>query len=322
MLWGVRVATDARVGGGHLARCSALSQALNTRAMLFTDPDYKGGRGSEWASMAVAEASMASAGCAIAALRSGDIDVLIVDSYAIGDDVIREAAANGAVAVFRDGTPYGAETITIDPNPGRADSKSVLGGPSYMPLPAEFVQRNLQGRAHKMPNRPLSVLVAFGARDSANRTIMALEGSEGLGGRLTVSVALGSGAPNAESVLARLRNMPFAGILDDRAALADRYNSFDVAIGAPGVSQFERACCGLASLLVPQNEKQIRLADAWQQTGAAVCSAPDSGAVAKQLTMLLDKPDRIEDMRRCGLSLVDGQGAARLAGALKQRLAA
>ena len=298
------MATDARAGAGRGAAGAAA--ALGQPVALYHDPDSDPGR-FRWAGLTVHETSPNSASAAVTALRRNTIEALIIDSYAIGEDAIGEAVASGAVAVFRDGAPYGSETLTVDPNPGSVDAKSVLAGPSYIPLAAEFMCRDSQSRERKAPDQPLSVLVAFGMRDSANRTLTALEAMDGLSDRLSVSVALGSGAPNAASVTAILKKMPFAQLLDDGATLADRYGDIDLGIGAPGVSQFERACCSLASLLVPQNERQTQLADAWQRTGAAICCTPDAAAVGQTLAKLLDSPNKIENIRQRGRSLVDGQ---------------
>jgi spore coat polysaccharide biosynthesis predicted glycosyltransferase SpsG len=98
------------------------------------------------------------------------------------------------------------------------------------------------------------------------------------------------------------------------------YKQTDLAIGAPGVSQFERACCGVPTILIAQNERQEALCGAWAATGAAMQCGPKPANVAAALKRLVSDSTEVRTMRERGLSVVDGQGAARLAAALKARL--
>ena len=79
----------------------------------------------------------------VAALREGPIQALVIDNYSISDAVWTRPRKAGFVAVFRDGLPYGPETISIDPNPGYAETgTAVVGGQPIMPLPAKFARLN------------------------------------------------------------------------------------------------------------------------------------------------------------------------------------
>jgi spore coat polysaccharide biosynthesis predicted glycosyltransferase SpsG len=140
-------------------------------------------------------------------------------------------------------------------------------------------------------------------------------------GRLNVSVAIGAGAAHAAAVAKRASEMKHTELLPEREDLIAAYERFDFAIGAPGVSQFERACCGVPSILIAQNERQVPLARAWAKTGAAMRCDPTPDAVATAVATLPDDPATLPAMRERGLSLVDGKGAMRLAAELNNRLA-
>ncbi len=81
----------------------------------------------------------------------------------------------------------------------------------------------------------------------------------------------------------RCRNKAIAAMLKCCARMKTwptQYGTFDIAIGAPGVSQFERACCGLPSILVAQSERQEHLVRAWGETGAVLSCGSDEKAIS------------------------------------------
>lgn len=322
MRWGLRVATDRRSGEGHIARCRALAAELGDSFILFCDPSGGTRARFDWAPEIVAEPAAESLAAATAALRNGEIGGLIVDSYSVGDKALAEAAACGVVAAFRDGERGGSETISIDSNPGASGGATVLAGPGYMPLPRQYAQRNAEARSRDSARLPSSILVAFGMHDSANLTMMALDGLSELLSRVTISVAVGPDAPHAAAVARRIAELPSARLLAANSVMDEVYPDFDLAIGAPGVSQFERACCGLPSILVAQNKRQQHLARAWVGTGAAVSSESRPAAISEALAAFFERPQTLRETRAHGLAVVDGRGAQRVAAALNDRVRA
>ena len=321
MRWGFRVATDRRFGAGHFARSQALASALGAELVLYCDPDHT--IATSWPSPVVCEAAADRADAALSALRQHTIQALIFDSYAINDSVISDAVSEGFVAAFRDVSAHGPEAISINPNPGQTESDASLSGPKYMPLPAAFAERNENARSvAKTPADRLAVLIAFGAYDSSNRTMTAVKGLAKHTDRIRAVVALGPNAIHRVEVAAAAEKLPSVevrGAIDD---LAESYGTFDIAIGAPGVSQFERACCGLPSVLVAQSERQEPLVQAWGETGAVLPCGSDENAISRAVGEILNDRRKISQMRQRGLSLVDGKGAARLAETLTRKVAA
>jgi spore coat polysaccharide biosynthesis predicted glycosyltransferase SpsG len=321
MHFGFRVASDPRFGSGHLARCRALAQALCENATLFADPgQLLEAERSNWAQI-VLEESAESVAVAIEALSLRRLDALVIDSYAISADAVAKAAVAGTTIVFRDDQSYGAEQITIDCNPGAKPRASVISGSSFMPLTPIFAE--MHERARQVPacaGRPGKLMIAFGARDSANYTGMALDAVSRLADKPRATVVLAESALHRDLIMRKLEVMPWAERLNERQALNGLYGNFDLAIGAPGVSQFERACCGLPTILLAQNEKQKPLTAAWATSGAAVGCEPEVHAVEALLAELMSNPKPIAAVRERGLNMVDGRGALRLAEALKARL--
>jgi spore coat polysaccharide biosynthesis predicted glycosyltransferase SpsG len=316
--WGFRVATDPRFGAGHLERCKALAAALGGSSELFADP----GEGDiAWVGDVDREAAPDRASKALAALACGRIAGLVVDSYMVEESEIAEASSRGFTAVFRDGEPYGRENLTIDPNPGAVSGARVLGGPSYVPLDRAYTARHAEARARSTPDDS-TVLISFGAYDSANRTRDVLQGLMRLAQGPSVTVALPRSAPHAAEVVAMIDGLPWAEYVGAPADIAALYVRHRLGIGAPGVSQFERACCGLPTILVCQNSRQEPLAALWEKTGAAVRCAPEPAAISQAFAALYGNDDALAAMRRRALSLVDGNGAARIAARLNEELRA
>jgi spore coat polysaccharide biosynthesis predicted glycosyltransferase SpsG len=271
-----------------------------------------------WPGTVTREDSSASASKAIKAMDDGVIESLIVDSYAVPETEVNDAVKSGFTVAFRDGPPYGSESLTVDPNPGAEEAPSVLGGPAYMPLAPAFAARRRDVRMQQAASTG-SILIAFGARDSANRTMTALQALMRLPANQNVIVLLPATAPHAADVSALAKDQPWVRYVGGVIDLGSLYSDCKLAIGAPGVSQFERACCGLPTVLVAQNAKQAPLARNWEDCGAAFACEATEATIADAVAAVLRDPDRLRQMSERCLSLVDGNGAARLAAELNDR---
>jgi hypothetical protein len=266
-----------------------------------------------------AEADTSSVGLLCAAL-GGVVDIAVIDSPDIGEAEIAVVAGRAWTAVFRDGAPAGAEQLAIDLSPGTADGGRRLGGPAWTPLAPRFAE------AHEHASRnepgggsPLRILVAFGARDSANSTGMAVEALVGHERSFLATVVLGAAFADRAAVEAAAGRDERLTIVTDSSDMSALYLSHDLAVGAPGVSQYERACCGLPTLLVAQNQRQVALAEAWTAAGCAAAAPAAAPALRAGLDALAGNRQRLEALRNAALRAVDGRGAERLAAALLAR---
>jgi spore coat polysaccharide biosynthesis predicted glycosyltransferase SpsG len=317
---GFRVATDPRSGAGHLVRSSAVAAAMKGTVTLFSDPSLPGDFDRLAWNSTISEASTDSLALAKEALSRREIDALVIDSYAIPTQIVAEASSAGSVAAFRDSDEYGPECISINCNPDAKPAANVFAGPSYIPLLPEFMAAHKRACVEQRPRlHAPDILVAFGARDSDNYTARAVEAIASLPTKPRTIVAVPPSAAHIEDILQLIQHHPWAEPLAPARKMSNLYANCDLAIGAPGVSQFERACCGLPTILVAQGDVHAPLAAAWERTGAARHCGPHSDGLAAMLNALLADASAIASMRERALSIVDGQGALRLAQGLKAR---
>lgn len=316
--WGLRVATDERFGAGHIARAAALAAALPGEVAVFVDPGAAPpaalGRYA-----CTKEASVDSAHMLAEAARDR-LDAAIVDSPVVADAELARVAARVWTAAFRDGVTPGSEQLAIDLSPGAVDSERVLCGPGWAPLAPHFADAHDEARRIRsdVPRTP-RLLVAFGARDSVNRTGLVAASLALLPRPPATTIVRGRSFEHAAALERTVAGRPDVVQITDPGDMIALYLSHDLAAGAPGVSQYERACCGLPALLVPQNDNQGPLAVAWAAQGSARAAAPAVDALAEQLAALIEDATARESMCAAALAAVDGRGAQRLADALARR---
>ncbi len=309
----IRVSTQREAGRGHVARCEAVRGHLPLPVTWFVDPrcdvrpDLRGGDLLEF------ESDTSSLGTLRA--RAATCRAAMVDSYALSGADIADLSAYIPTLVFADTPPYPAADIVVSPRLDVAPVGRIRGGAAYLPVAAAFdAWRDCAGRDPVAGTT--RVLVAFGGVDSSNRTELALAALASLGPGFAVTCALSPDAPHYNAVASRLSGLTGACFADPALPLAKAYAAHDMAIGAPGVSQAERAHCGLPTLLVAQNETQAPLAAAWAARDAALFVAASVEAVAAGIGALAGSSALRSSIRTAGLALVDGGGAARVAGEL------
>lgn len=162
------------------------------------------------------------------------------------------------------------------------------------------------------------LLVFFGAVDSANHSGTALQAlSHPRLRNLAVDVVVGESAPHRPELEAQMRDLPHTRLHVGLPSLAGLMARSDLALGAAGITSWERACLGLPSLVVPVAENQLQGAAALQAAGVARCldlkSAPDPvPLLQRHLLDLLDCPDDLRTMSEACLQLGDGRGLARM----------
>ena len=318
MLWILRVATDRRFGAGHFVRCRALAQAFTQAPIVAVDPDYPHQNEiMRWSSGIIVESQPESAELTLNAIFSKQADAVVFDSYVVAEEYCKQASTKGFCAVFRDGMPYGSESVTVDPSPGASAGPRVLAGPAYMPLDAQFItSAHVEILSREGPPR---ILVSFGARDTANRTELAIESLKRVRQPLHATIVMPATAIHRERIRSLVAGSSSFEVIDPGPITQRFYQMFDIAIGAPGVSQYERSFCGLPTILLAQNAKQELAVSIWAQSGAAVAGAAEPDAIANILSPLLDDLSLREVLAARGRLMVDGQGAKRLAVNLEQR---
>ncbi len=181
-------------------------------------------------------------------------------------------------------------------------------------------------RKHAPASRP-TVLVSMGGSDPHNLTMRMAMALAGLDSVYRVRFVVGTGMKNAENVARGLvtlkKNYETVEGADD---LSVEYASADVAICAFGVTAYELAACGIPAIYLGLTQDHAFSASAFAQAGMGislgVADKVGDDEILHSVERLLNNSAARRDMRKQGLSLLDGQGAARIAADLATALAA
>ncbi|MCP5412462.1 MAG: NTP transferase domain-containing protein [Alphaproteobacteria bacterium] len=182
-----------------------------------------------------------------------------------------------------------------------------------------------RGAAHKS-SRP-TVLVAMGGSDPFGLTLRCAKALAPLDSIFRVRFVIGAGMKDGKKIaegLVKLKsNYETVEGFND---LTIEYANADVALCAFGVTAYELAACGTPAIYLGLSEDHAASASAFADAGMGlslgVASKAADADIVRTVRWLLHKPLARRDMRAAGLSLMDGQGAARIAADLAQALAA
>lgn len=253
---------------------------------------------------------------------AADADWLVVDHYglqAAWEDVAGADANRILVIDDLADRPHRCDVL-VDPGRGDEGRDVYAGlvppncklflGPSFAPLRKQFRTPAVQRKR----SAKVDMLVFFSMADQGGLSARALSslGEADRANRIRFHAIVGKMRPGYAAAAAE--NITFHEHIGDMAAFMDR---MDLAIGAGGVSLWERCSRGLPGITVVINDNQIPGTAIAEAAGATVSmavedigSAEDISAILKPL---LDDPAKRETMGTAGRRLVDGRGAERLA---------
>lgn len=263
-------------------------------------------------------------------LSNRRFDWVIVDHYGIGQEwesSIRCIAKQIFVIDDLADRQHDCDML-LDQNLGRSkidyillvpQSCRLLIGPSFALLRPEFhVKRN------GIPLRKARVgiqrvLVSMGGIDRDNITKQVLEAlshsAEILPQDCLVQVVMGAKAPWMLEIKDFTLQVPFAcEVLVNVENMAELMTQADLAVGAVGVTAWERCCLGLPTLAIVLAENQRLGAESLARVGAVALlpHGPNMVAVMKsQLNMLL-KQEFIIDMQNACYKVTDGLGTEKV----------
>ncbi len=189
-----------------------------------------------------------------------------------------------------------------------------LIGPKYALLRAEFAEQ----RSMKGAGGATRVNVFMGGTDSEGVTVRVLDEIAGDVRWEKLDVVLGKKCPHLEAVRKRVDRLPAAELHIDSDRIAQLFAFADVGIGAGGVASLERCCVGLPALgiCVAENQAAGLAALAQLDVIESIGRLSDlrEGQIGSALYGLMAEPVRLRQMSARAMALVDGQGAARVAG--------
>jgi UDP-2,4-diacetamido-2,4,6-trideoxy-beta-L-altropyranose hydrolase len=320
------------IGGGHVTRCMALAEAL-------AEAGWRIGfavRGETGTTVPALGASgfkvdvLADTDREPDALRektSGHVDLLVVDHYQRNKAFERACRSFARkILVLDDATGrdhdcdvlIDAAATSVELYAQRVPAHAVvLAGPAYALMRKSFLLRRDEALARR-DGRPVGeVLISFGATDPTNVTAIALTALDRFADAIPITVALSSRAPYIDDVRQKLRGKARLALDAEMAELMTRA---DLAIGAAGVSSYERALLGLPSILVITADNQRDLFRMLVDGGAGVDGGKLDGESVLRIgtlteAMLCDPAIRMR-MTQKASRLVDGCGASRIVNCL------
>lgn len=342
-----RCNVSARVGVGHLMRCREMARylkGLDIASVLLGPPESLKTEADEdlfvkWAPVETRGTSDEDAARVLGLCDSYGTHHVVMDDYRIDPPYQAQLRAKGlrwlqqfdasapwmfSCDLLVNSSPYEkrAQYLPWLENP---DQTETLFGPAYAVLRPEFT--TLPIGADGRPVR--RIFVGFGGGDDRGAVDTALEALAGqFGPEVTLVIVSGPGNPRNDHLRAAVRALPAGqaelhiGPPDMPALMA----GCDLAVIGGGTMSYEAAICGLPTVFLALAPNQQRPCQGWHDlTGALYLGevgkvAPE--ALRTAVRGLIEGDETRMDMATRGRALVDGKGAARLVGALLERVEA
>lgn len=195
---------------------------------------------------------------------------------------------------------------------------ATLLGPEYAVLQPEYAE--LHPRTPPRLGPVQRILVSFGGADQHNLTGRAVSAFLKLKrDDIELDVVINSSSPHLAAIEAQVqlcRNVTIYGAVD---TLAPLMLQADLAIGASGVTSWERCCLGLPSLVITLAENQKPIADELHKQGLVHWlghhDVVTEAMILDALIAVIDD-ESLGNWSRACMSIVDGRGLERVASIL------
>jgi UDP-2,4-diacetamido-2,4,6-trideoxy-beta-L-altropyranose hydrolase len=202
----------------------------------------------------------------------------------------------------------------------RALGARLLLGPKFALLRREFMAK--RGSAHIVADKARKLLVTLGGADADNVTKKVIDASAGTG--LEVRVAVGGSNPHLPSLREAVEEVSRGATKVDLVVNSNDMPQLmawaDMAVAAAGSTSWELAFSGLPTLFIILADNQAGNAREMERRGFGLCLGEHSEFDQQRFRdsvsrLAADRPLRA-DFASCGIQMVDGRGAARVARAL------
>jgi UDP-2,4-diacetamido-2,4,6-trideoxy-beta-L-altropyranose hydrolase len=199
---------------------------------------------------------------------------------------------------------------------------TILTGPSYALLRPEFHLHRPTSNSNKQHGNIHSILISLGGVDQKNDTQLCLDALDtlSLSKEFHIRVVMGGQSIWLDAISERASNMRHkTTVLSQVSNMAQLMADSDLAIGAGGISAWERCCLGLPTLAIVAAENQRPGLEALQKAGV-VLMLDTQVNLPEQISMYissLQQGNKLQEMVNASLALVDGHGVNRV---LKQLL--
>lgn len=326
-----RADASTTVGSGHVVRCLVLADTL-----------VKAGWQCRFSSMPETVKTLPVLGRSgipvttardLDLWRNGPVDLLVVDHY--GLDANFEASCRTwarRIVVIDDlaNRPHDCDVL-LDQTLGREEwdyrplvpeGCRLLLGPSYALLRLQFAAARSASLARRMNPRLERIMISVGGTDPHDVAAKAVEGIALSGLPVAVDVVLGAKEPTPalEAATGKLRGPGrlLRNVSNMAAVMADA----DLAVGAGGVTSWERCCMGLPALVIVTADNQALIATRLTAAGAAVVLGKHfevtASAVAAAVQRLAGDVDALRRMSEAAAAICDGMGIQRAVAAVTE----
>jgi UDP-2,4-diacetamido-2,4,6-trideoxy-beta-L-altropyranose hydrolase len=334
----IRADISPSIGVGHVARCVALAEAwidLGGGAILIASgarTALAGLAGTIPLCWLGADAASDDGARFLAAAREAGATVAVIDSYGHSkawETGIRRAGLTVLAVDDLASRDHDCDFIldtSVAADEGHRYRERVphsavrLLGSSYVLLRRAFRQNRFRPRS---PGPVKRLMVSFGGADLQNRASAALDAIASVGMTdLTIDVVVSSAGPHLATLRQRVAACPCIRLHVDTPEIAELMAAADLAIGAAGMSAWERCRAGLPTLMIEVAANQRGVAERLRASGVArmvLGEGPTFVAnLAQALSAALADGNWRSDASRRAMELVDGKGAHRVASQLMQ----
>lgn len=347
-----RVDSSEKMGTGHVMRCLALASELQHRghSVFFICRKLKGNLISHIEASGFKVVTLPSPASSVQTWLEVDInqdidetiealnsiektDWIIVDHYGINSDW-EESVSNKVKKIFviEDLTSrshycqlmlnqHTISDLTQTYKDKITRECEFLFGPKYALLRNDFNQLHKKVK-NKTIKEAKDIFVFFGGIDATNETHKTLEAIKLLNNEnLKIHCLIGKNNPHFASIERTAFSMQQVTLYQQLLQPESLMTKCDIAIGAGGVTTWERLCIGLPTLAISVADNQIKALEELDQQGyiryLGQSKSVNADTLASEISEFISNPTSLNEMMKKGLHLVDGLGVSRVCEKLK-----
>jgi UDP-2,4-diacetamido-2,4,6-trideoxy-beta-L-altropyranose hydrolase len=266
--------------------------------------------------------------------KKHNAEVVITDNYHFTDDYLKYLRQNLRVIVSIDdiAETFFCSDILINQNINAtkeiyhgkiSNGTKLFLGPRYAILGSEFCSYHSLEREFDTVKK---VLVTLGGVDFENQTLSVLRALDKVEEDFSVTVVLGVSNPHMEELVSFAESSQRAiMVLVNVNNMAELMYNADMAISASGSTSWELCCVGLPIIMMALADNQRNIGERLSEAGISINlgwfnDVTDTMIQESVKSLISDQQLRVS-MRERGKTLVDGNGAARIADEIEMLIA-
>ncbi len=316
---GIRVANYVGAGQGHLNRCINIRKHLKHQVIWFLDKKEKKILTLYPKDKIYVESNKFRLDKSIIECKKKNINLMLVDSYALKKNTLNKLNKIVFTSLIIDSYKKIYANIVISPQPLKFDKlKNItyLIGEKFAPI--EFIKR----KKLKIKN---TLLVSMGMYDSKGITLKIIKVLKKHYKKKSINfdtiITLGKKSPFLKKIKEEIKEHKNKIYLKVDAKNMDLiYRKSYFAIGAPGLSHFERLAYGVPSILIAQNKKHRLLVEKWNAKNCSMGCKNNMISIEKSILKMLNESKVRNKIMQQGIKFVDGKGSIRIANEINKFL--